>query len=206
MANLVRGLSLHRVRFMWMYQRGRTPWDSGISPPELVEAVEGPNALAPGRALDLGCGTGTNSLYLARHGWRATGVDFVAAAIARANARLQAADSVAGEVRFLRGDVTKLEGLGLGQPFDLLFDLGCFHGLPLDRRPAYAEGIARYAAPGARYLLYAFLPATATARPAGISPDGVRALFAPAFAVEREVHGSDPRARASAWYWLRRQA
>lgn len=197
-------LSRSRLRFTWMYLRGRTPWDTGISPPELVETVEGPEALAPGRALDLGCGTGTNSLYLARHCWQATGVDFVAAAVARAEAKRKRAGNLRGSVRFLRGDVTNLDALGLGEPFNLLFDLGCFHGLPVERRTDYAAGTARYAAPGARYLLYAF-DHIEGARPRGVSSDEVRELFGPAFTVEREVRGSDPRARASAWYWLRKR-
>jgi 2-polyprenyl-3-methyl-5-hydroxy-6-metoxy-1,4-benzoquinol methylase len=71
-------------RFQQAYQSGDLPWDTNISPPELVEVVEGLRALPAGRALDLGCGTGTNSLYLARHGWKVTGIDFVAAAIERA--------------------------------------------------------------------------------------------------------------------------
>ncbi|HLZ22852.1 MAG TPA: class I SAM-dependent methyltransferase [Ktedonobacterales bacterium] len=206
MPNLPRTLSLARLRFTWMYLRGRTPWDTGISPPELLAAVEGPAALTPGRALDLGCGTGTNSFYLARHGWHVTGVDFAAPAISRARARLQRAGKLSGSARFLRGDVTALNTLALGEPFNLLFDLGCFHTLPADRRADYSAGVARYAAPGARYLLYGFLPAGAGARPLGVSLDDLRQLFTPAFTVEREVRGQDPHARASAWYWLRRNA
>jgi SAM-dependent methyltransferase len=199
------GLTRHHLRFTWMYLRGRTPWDTGISPPELVDAVEGLHALRPGRALDLGCGTGTNCLYLARRGWHATGIDFVGSAVARANAKLRRAGSLPGSARFIRGDVTALDALSIGEPFNLLFDLGCFHGLPVERRASYAAGIIHHAAPGALYLLYAFLPSDVSARPIGISPDELHALFTPAFTIEREAHGSDPRARASAWYWLRRQ-
>lgn len=47
------------------YRAGRPPWDSGVTPPELVAVVEGDNALQRGRALELGCGTGTNAVYLA---------------------------------------------------------------------------------------------------------------------------------------------
>src|SRR5579872_5942304 len=204
MASLLGGLSSHRLRFTWMYLRRRTPWDTGISPPELVEAVEGPDAPAPGRALDLGCGTGTNSLYLARHGWQVTGVDFAAPAVARANTRLRQAGKLPGSACFVRGDVTALESLSLGEPFDLLFDLGCFHSLPAERRAGYAAGVIRSAAPGARYLLYGFHPSDTSTRPPGVSPEEIRKLFGPAFTVEREVRGSDARNRISAWYWLRR--
>lgn len=197
---------LRRARFSLMYRRGRTPWDSGISPPELVAAVTGEGALPAGRALDLGCGTGTNALYLARLGWEVVGVDFAAPAIARARAKAAAASlGPPGSVRFVRGDVTALGALDLGPPgsFSLLFDLGCLHGLPPASRPRYASGIARLAAPGATYLLYAFAPRLMHGRPIGISADEVRALFAPHFAVTRVVEGTD-RGLPSAWYWLRR--
>src|SRR5215472_1797419 len=52
-------------------------WERRVPPSDLVELIEGPAALAPGRALDLGCGTGTDSIYLAAHGWDVTGVDML---------------------------------------------------------------------------------------------------------------------------------
>ena len=77
---------MDRARFFFQlsYLLGFKPWDSGIPPPELVELIEGPNALRPERALDIGCGTGTNCKYLLDHGWEVTGVDFVQRALAAA--------------------------------------------------------------------------------------------------------------------------
>ncbi|MFD0629748.1 class I SAM-dependent methyltransferase [Streptomyces sanglieri] len=69
------------------YRDGKPPWDSGITPPELVALIEGPGALMPGRALELGCGTGTNAVYLARHSWRVTAVDLVDRAVRQARRR-----------------------------------------------------------------------------------------------------------------------
>jgi hypothetical protein len=53
-------MNTRRLFFTFAYLFGVKPWDSGISPPELVKVVEGGDALRPGRAIDLGCGTGTN--------------------------------------------------------------------------------------------------------------------------------------------------
>lgn len=203
--------NFRRWFFTLAYWRRRAPWDTGISPPELVRTVagDGPERLPAGRALDLGCGTGTNCLYLARHGWEATGIDFAAPAVRRARRRLAtavAAGELSGSARFLRGDVTRLERLPLTGPYSLLFDLGCFHGLAPAQRTAYAAGITRLSAPEATLLLYAFAPATAeqTGGAPGISQTELVATFAPAWRVQRIETGQGSRGRASAWYWLRR--
>jgi len=201
--DLLRQFKLDRLLFTLAYHRGLTPWDTGVSPPELVEAVEGPSALPPGRALDLGCGTGTTGLYLARHGWHVTGVDFASPAIARAQARARAAGALPGSAHFLHGDVTDLDALALDSPYDLLFDQGCLHGIPVARRPHYAAGLVRHAAAGALYLLYAFGPRQIGLRSVGLTSDELRNLFAGAFAIERIQEGSDTgRGFTSAWYWL----
>ena len=69
------------------YRRGTAPWDTGVTPPEVVELIEGDHP-PTGRALDLGCGTGTNVAYLAAHGFEVVGIDFSRPAIERARARL----------------------------------------------------------------------------------------------------------------------
>ena len=79
------------------------------------------------RALDLGCGTGTDTLYLATHGWDVTAVDMVPQALATAR---QKATAAGVSPRFLKGDVTRLHDLGVGDGYTLVLDFGCFHTLP----------------------------------------------------------------------------
>ena len=142
-------MNRRRLLYRLAYLVGLKPWDTNVTPPELVEWVEGPKALAPGRALDIGCGTGTNCAYLLDHNWAVTGVDFIPRALKTAKRKAPGAT-------LLIGDVTRLDDLGVNGPFDLMLDLGCFHSIPDDRRDAYVDEAARVAAPGATFLLFAF--------------------------------------------------
>lgn len=201
-------MRLHtRLHFIWRYMRGRVPWDTRIVPPEIVAWVEA-NGSSPGRALDLGCGTGTTSLYLAAHGWDVVGVDFAfnAVAAARARARREAQrQTLSGAVTFLSADVSRPMLLDGHAPFDLLIDVGCFHGLEMEARSDYAANLRRLAAPGATMLLYAWLPLMRHGRAGGIDPDGLRDLLGPTFEIADYVVSSDTaRGHPSAWYWLRR--
>ncbi|MFW5709655.1 MAG: class I SAM-dependent methyltransferase [Chloroflexota bacterium] len=74
-----------RSMFVQRYDAQDVPWDAGITPPEIVRVVQ---ELAPGGALDLGCGTGTNVRYLLEHGWQANGIDFVPQAVEQAQVKL----------------------------------------------------------------------------------------------------------------------
>jgi SAM-dependent methyltransferase len=165
--------------------------------------IEGARRLTAGRALDLGCGTGTTTVYMAGKGWKAIGVDFVPRAIRTARAK---AARTGDSVVFMVGDVTRLHELAIEPGVDLLFDQGCFHSLPEAAQPAYAREISRMARPGATYLLYAFGPQPADRRrpffPHGVSPDDVRARFTDFELVEARP-GTDPF--GSHWYTLRRR-
>jgi SAM-dependent methyltransferase len=189
--------------FRLAYRLGFKPWDSGVPPPELVEVIEGARRLVPGRALDLGCGTGTATIYMASKGWRATGVDFVPRPIRAARAKAAHAGVPAV---FIIGDVTRLHELPIEVGFDLLFDQGCFHSLPDAAQPAYAREISRMARAGATYLLFAFGPQPGDRRrpffPRGVSPDEVRDRFADFDLVEARP-GTRPI--GSHWYTLRRR-
>jgi SAM-dependent methyltransferase len=129
-----------------------------------------------GRALDLGCGTGTDSIYLASHGWQVTGIDMVPKALAIARRRAAAAGV---SPSFVEGDVTRLQDLGLGDDHTLVLDFGCYHTLPEDRRPAYVASVSSATAPGGTLLLFGFRrPPRAAPMHAGVTLEEVRARFA----------------------------
>ncbi|MET9681823.1 class I SAM-dependent methyltransferase [Streptomyces coeruleorubidus] len=157
------------------YRDGKPPWDSGVTPPELVALVEGPGALTPGRVLELGCGTGTNAVYLARHGWRVAAVDLVDRAVRQAREK---ADAAGADVTVLCGDATRLDEVGVHGPYDLFFDLSCYCGIPPHRRDAYAASLTKRATPGARLLMFGYGPGAFDDSWSGVTADELRARFA----------------------------
>jgi len=180
------------------YRRGRTPWDTGVTPPEVVDEV---TAMEPGRALDLGCGTGTNVLWLAQRGWTAVGVDFSPLAIESARRK---ADWTSGAM-FVEGDVTRLSELGVEGPFQLLLDIGCFHSVAVRRRNEYVREVARVARPGARVMIFAFGPwIRIPGMPRRTREPEIRRRFERDFELERVRPGEEPK--GAAWFYLRRRA
>jgi SAM-dependent methyltransferase len=164
-------------------------WDTGITPPEVEAFIA---SRSPGKALDLGCGTGTNAIFLARCGWDVTGVDFIERAVQKAQEKARAADV---QVKFLADDVTQMKGIpGL---FDLILDIGCLHSLPLDKRPAYLKNVNRLLHPQGTYLLYAFVKNEAESGP-GLAPSDLSRLEERLELVERQ-DGTD-RDKPAAWF------
>lgn len=101
------------------YRADELPWDTGVVEPLLVQGVEG---LRPGRALEIGCGTGTNALWLAEAGFDVVALDLSPTAIQRAR------DKAAGRAAAPRFLVHDLIASPLSEGgFDLVFDCGVFH-------------------------------------------------------------------------------
>jgi len=187
---------MRRSLYDLLYRVG-APWD-GPPRAELVRLVEGgaltPARFPPGRALDLGCGTGANLRYLARHGFEATGIDFsrVALRVARQRAAAEAPGNV---FRFVEGDLTAPKIEGVEGPFDLLIDYGTLDDLDPAGRRAMASLIAGLARPGAAFLLWCFwarptdLPRFSLTGPSRmtpvIEPGEEASLFGDAFSIER---------------------
>jgi SAM-dependent methyltransferase len=185
-------MPLDRFVFSVMYRLGVMPWDGHAMSARLRALTEGPERLPPGRALDLGCGTGDASIYLAQHGWQVTGVDFVERALAWARRKAAQAGVRVDWVRvdWVRGDVTRLDP-EVGTGFQLAVDNGCLHGLSDASREDYVREVARVVSPGGRLLIVAF-PAGARPRPRGISRDEIERRFAGTFRLV--ASGPDPEA------------
>lgn len=148
-----RGGSSERDRDQWRatYEESpydQLPWfDPGPSP-QVVLAVDTGFFTRGMEILDVGCGAGSNVLYLARSGFRASGIDLSPGAVVAARGRLTEAH-LDGPIQ--EGDVLALpfrDG-----SFDGLVDNGCFHTIPIRRRARYAEEVHRVLRPGGAFVL-----------------------------------------------------
>ena len=181
------------------YANGDMPWDSGITPPEIMELLA---ALPAGKALDLGCGTGTVIRDLLRHGWRADGVDFVPRAIDIARAKLS--EFPTESHRLFRHDVTRLRELPqLRSDYALIIDIGCGHTIGGDGMATYASAIAARLAPGGVFMLYASHPRPQST--VGWAPRQVAEVFGARLNLLWEQRGDDQSIGAPvSWYKLRK--
>lgn len=131
------------------YRGDDAPWDTGRPSSEL-QRVLAELGVKPGRALDLGCGTGANGVWLAQQGFEVTGIDVSEVAIERARQRAQEAGV---EVNFVVGDV--LTPPHFDRPFAFLFDRGCYHVVRRVDPLAYGTAVLPLLAPGAVGLILA---------------------------------------------------
>jgi SAM-dependent methyltransferase len=123
-------------RFEERYEAGDTPWDIGKPDFNLIKAVAA-TPIEPCKALDIGCGTGDNTIWLAQQNFQVLGVDASETAIAKAREKaLQANVSCNFLVMdFLTGRIEQA-------PFGFAFDRGCFHAVKSDKeRNSFAKNV-----------------------------------------------------------------
>ncbi|MHC4179316.1 MAG: class I SAM-dependent methyltransferase, partial [Planctomycetota bacterium] len=124
------------------YRGDRRPgWDIGRPSSEVKKAVE-EGTLKPCRAVVLGCGSGTNAVFLASKGFDVTGIDIAPTALSRAREKARKADV---KVRFLLADVLAPPEL---RPFELIYDRGCYHGVRRQNATGYVKTVCRLTKPG----------------------------------------------------------
>ncbi len=196
----------HRSRFEQYYAEGNTPWDTRETPPEVHRFWAGRGAVETGRALDLGCGPGTNVAFLARRGLHTVGVDYVLAPLHTAQRRLAKAPDAAARAAFVLADVTRLPFSGLGARY--ILDVGCLHGIPPEARQGYVQGVVENLAPGGHYHLYAFdrVPELEQEpdRIRGMTENEVAERFAPWLEVVT-IERARPDRHPCRWYLLQRK-
>ena len=134
---------------MYRYSFVPIPYDIGPRD-ELVNLVES-GRIKPCRAIDLGCGTASNVIYLAQHGFEVTGVDFSPAAIELGRGR---AEEAGAQVNFIEDDLTDLKHVA--GTFDLLVDYGTLDDLTPSNRDRYMENVLPLTHEGSVFLLYCF--------------------------------------------------
>ncbi len=119
------------------YEQKKTPWDTGRPNNQLMRLI----ATWPkcgGRVLEVGCGTGTNAVWLAQQGLQVTGVDISSKAIELSQQR---AEQYGVKCSFAAVDF--LAQQPSGGPFSLIFDRGCFHCMgTIERRSLFVQQAA----------------------------------------------------------------
>ncbi len=132
-----------------VYRRDRrAPWDTGRPSNELARAIAS-GIVQPGRAVELGCGTGTNAIYLAQQGFEVTAIDIAPTALKLAEKK---ADEANVAVHWVQADVLNPPEM---KPFDFVFDRGCYHGVRRQNAAGYVEALSRLSHPGTKVLIVA---------------------------------------------------
>jgi len=168
-------------------------WSDIRIPKELQELVTNNK---PVNSLELGCGLGRFTKFMALQGIDAVGVDFSSVAIEKAKI------NVANEKMkptFLVGDVTNLKSII--KQFDVSYDIGCFHCLNEEAHKKYVAELFRLLKPGSYHLIWAL-----DTSPSGIKlhPDYIAKTVENKFRLDHS-NFSRRRIAASHWYWLVRE-
>jgi SAM-dependent methyltransferase len=124
-------------------------WKRGVNP-HLLRAVEN-GRIKPCRAIELGCGSGKNVVFLAKYGFDMTGVDRSSNALELGRKKLKMASVSA---RFLQDDITDLKNVH--ETFDLLLDIGQMHDLPEKDHACYVKTIISLTHTTSQFFLYCF--------------------------------------------------
>jgi ubiquinone/menaquinone biosynthesis C-methylase UbiE len=119
------------------YSLAQIPWHSDKPDQELVQLIES-ERIRPCRVLDVGCGAGTDAIYLASKGFNVIAIDISHEAIRIAEERAKKANV---KVNFTTGDFLEVEFDN--ESFDFVNDRGCFHHMNPLRREDFAAKVSR---------------------------------------------------------------
>ncbi|HEY3403257.1 MAG TPA: class I SAM-dependent methyltransferase [Ohtaekwangia sp.] len=118
-------------------------WHSDDPSPFLVEAMQ--LRKQPGKALDLGCGAGVFSVYMAKAGYQVTGLDFIPKALELAES-LGRKNNV--KVNWVHADLLSWNP---ETKFDIILDSGCLH--TISDKTKFKEKIMQWLASDGDFIL-----------------------------------------------------
>lgn len=156
------------------------PWHSEKPPLSLVRNIQ---SIERGLAIDLCCGAGTNSIFLAKNGFKVTGIDVSETAVKIAR---KMAEKEGLHIDFKVADVLDFR---TGKKFDFAFDRGCFHHMPVSKRRMFAENLSGMLKKRGRFQLMAFSERNGFEK--SLSKEEIRGVFSGFFEIGKiseEVH------------------
>lgn len=177
--------------------RGKNPpaWDIGRPADDLQKLVKEAK-VRKCRVVDLGCGSGTDAIFLASQGFEVTGIDISPTALGQAAEKARKAGV---SVRWVLADVTAPPSLG---PFDFIYDRGCYHNVRDQNLEAYMETVRRFSHDGTKLLLLS-ARRDPQSRSSGVTEEELRFDFSSLFQVEwlREIMLESNEAGVNAPSW-----
>lgn len=137
-----------RTKEQWekIYKDKETPWNAETAEPYLIEMVEH-GILKPCSTIDLGCGTGNESIYLATKGFTVTGVDISEKAVLAARNKAKQANV---GCTFVPANILDIP---IKQKYDFALDRACFHFLDPNERNIYIENVSSLLNTNGTFLL-----------------------------------------------------
>jgi SAM-dependent methyltransferase len=159
---------------------GTPTWDIGRQQSAIVRLATAGSIAGP--VIEVGCGTGENSLYLASLGYDVVGIDLARRAIDKARAKAEQR-AAGGTVEFVVWDA--LNVAELRRAFQTAIDVGLFHSLQPEQRSRYAAALHEALLPGGR----AYLLCWSARNPLGYGPErisksDIRASFRSGWSIE----------------------
>lgn len=193
--------------YQWATRWDQLPWAHAEPTLFLAEICQ---RRAPGTALDIGCGAGTDSVYLAERGWDVTSLDFMPKALEFTQHRARDAGV---DVTCVEADVTAWDP---PRSYDLVLDHGLLHNMDPVRHAAYRERVMKAIADDGDFVLLHWHPLypgqpDGKVGPTRVDRVDIKAFFAPElqerfFAAEEfeDLPEMVGRGMRQAYYWFRR--
>lgn len=151
---VLNGHKVQKQGYDWdeRYKVKDLPWDTGVVAPELSEyfAALAPNE-KPEAVLEVGCGTGTNAVWMAQQGAKVNATEIAPTALEKAVERAQ---SLRVQVDFHLLDICEKDPVTAGSQ-DFIFDRGVYHVIPQESRPIFVAKLHQALKPAGRWLCIA---------------------------------------------------